>query len=746
MILINDPLNLNEIDNYLLYSNKIENIHINNILFYNKFYDNYDKNTVLTSEEHLEFYKSNIIDKQYRKQQHKNDIKYYILTDAILLQSITQRMIIQHFMFDFVNQLNYYYDDLIKNPVKKIIIEIINFKNDYFDENIVVKFCKYLNDINLMNKIYIISNNSNYYYNNQNNKLEKIDNKIYVKNLELLNITNPNSNYLELLSRRIYDPIYETNFNEKLKSKILPNIIKNKNIKFEKKFLIVEEKIKTIKSRKIRGFTNIEWNNIINFSKCYCLNNNLELLIWNSDYTSKSILEQQIICHNSEIIISLGGSFNLFNIGNTCSNIIIFEIQCQKNYDWNNVNSKQKTKFLFNNYSFNTNLYMHFNEKNNGKIIEHQDKIIILDNILNKNISKYFRNKYLDNIININESNIENITIENIEINSNYKNYNLEKKNYEKNRTFKNLYETLITHNNTDIINKNTIVLNKSVLFYNLTHSSNLITHQCFDIIPFISFYYDYLIKKSDVSIILEHFRSKEKLIKFLHYLRDIKFKNDIFIICDSEIFSFNVEKEFKLINNNILCKELNILKIENKECSYLPLLTRTNLLSINKTMLKSIFNNNNNNNKKFLIIEERTFKNISKRRFKSEEEWKKVLDICNDYCIKKNLKLLVWNEFYTKLSIYEQQNICYNTEIIISHGGSFNLFNITNNCKKILIFNMYPDVFCLNKTIIHNLAYYIFTQHYSTNNLFYYYFHNNINNEFLIKDFLYYDNYVNEN
>ena len=733
MILINDPLNLNKIDNYLLYSNKIENIHINNILFYNKFYDNYDKNTSLTSEEHLEFYKSNIIDKQYRK---KNINNYDIISNAILLQSITQRIIIQHFMFDFVNQLNYYYDDLIKNPVKKIIIEIINFKNDYFDENIVVKFCKYLNDINLLNKIYIISNNSNYYYNNQNNNLEIIENKIFVKNLELLYITNLNSNYLELLSRRIIDPIYETNFHEKLKSKILPNIIKNKNIQFEKKFLIVQEKIKTIKSRKVRGFTHIEWNNIINFSKCYCLNNNLELLIWNSDYTSKSIIEQQIICNNAEVIISIGGSFNLFNIGNTCSNIIIFEIQCQNNYDWNNINLMKKTKFLFNNYSFNTNLYMHFNEKNNGKMIEHQDKIIILDNILNKNISNYFKNKYLDDIININESNIENITIKNIKIGKSYKIYN-KGENILQQRTFENLYN-ILCENITQNFKKDNIILQKSILFYNLTKLSEMKTHQIFDFIPFICYYYDYLINNSDINIIIEQFNvyNLKSVIFLLNYFRDIKLLNNIYVITDNKLYKFN--NELIYLKNNIFCKKLQVLKLENIECSYLPLLFRSNFFSINNSSLKNVFKKYKFT-KKYLIIEKRIDK---KRGFKNEEEWNNVLDICNDYCKNNNLELYIW-ELIQESSLYEQHKICYNADIMISHGGSFNLFNITNTCRKILILNMDSEPF-FEKKIIKNITYNIFLQHRSTNNLFYYYQNNNINNKYLIKDFLYYDNYLN--
>ena len=114
------------------------------------------------------------------------------------------------------------------------------------------------------------------------------------------------------------------------------------------------------------------------FCKNYCLNNNLELLIWNGNITKKSIIEQQLLCYNAEIIISLGGSFNLFNIGNTCSHIIIFDIEIQRKRKIND-NIKYFTYTIFNSYSNDIKLYFHFKNIDDDKNL----KINKLRNILN---------------------------------------------------------------------------------------------------------------------------------------------------------------------------------------------------------------------------------------------------------------------------------------------------------------------------------------------------------------------------
>ena len=357
VFLLNDPNNFKELNENILDNNIYKNILLNNILFYNN-YNNICRQIKLSQEEYLDYLKSNIITPQKKRK-----TKYIMFKNAILFHSLTRRNIIQHFMLDYKSQINYYYNFLINNPMIKIIIEFINFKKRT-NFNIIIKFCKYLEDIGLKNKIYIVTNkDKNYYYSNEN--IIDVNNKIYIRNLKLLHIEN-SLKFLEIkfLYLNVPDPTTKENFHDKLKYLILPNIIKNKNIKFEKKFLIIEERI----TKKIegRGFTIKEWNDINVFCKNYCLNNNLELLIWNGNITKKSIIEQQLLCYNAEIIISLGGSFNLFNIGNTCSHIIIFDIEIQRKRKIND-NIKYFTYTIFNSYSNDIKLYFHFKNINDDK-------------------------------------------------------------------------------------------------------------------------------------------------------------------------------------------------------------------------------------------------------------------------------------------------------------------------------------------------------------------------------------------
>ena len=240
-----------------------------------------------------------------------------------------------------------------------------------------------------------------------------------------------------------------------------------------------------------------------------------------------------------------------------------------------------------------------------------------------------------------------------------------------------------------------------------------------------------------------------------IQYIRDLGIENTIIIISNKvhiQIYldcgkSINFLKKWE---GNILIKKVNVLKITNKFNNYLPLITRyvpnDEYNEVFNTTLNKIINSNlikyalNStlkimiNTRKFLILENRIRINNKKRGFEMND-FVEIRKFCIDYCNYNNLNFLLWDDVQTNRTIYEQQIICNNAEIIISIGGSFNLFNVGHKCSKIIILEVYPE--CLHETILINCLN-IFCDHCSNNTKVYFYIPFFINSSAASQSYIY--------
>lgn len=361
----------------------------------NNIFTNYDikhlKNDYLENIPNIETYNNNLIKySNYKRsnftEKYTNNLKKkYInnitfIDDAVFISSFSStHNVITHLMFDFINQINYFYDILKNNKNISIIIEYIpgsccpihesnilflkrKTSLEYYKKNIKDK--KYLQDIlinfiknlNLSNDIIFLTN----IYKFKNIKTDFLFiNKLYhIKLKQIYNIT-----WLPLVSRFIYNKKYELIPNL-LNKIIIENSPKNVNIHYnfhKKKFLILEKRTNSTYFRKARNVNINIFHNIKNFCKKYCDKNNLKLVIWDDNLVKKnSIYEQFEICNNAKIIIGFAGSFWLFNYAmQNETTILIFDIiKPELNFDLsiNQSNILNITYYTYNNILKNNNL------------------------------------------------------------------------------------------------------------------------------------------------------------------------------------------------------------------------------------------------------------------------------------------------------------------------------------------------------------------------------------------------------
>ena len=249
-----------------------------------------------------------------------NNDNSLIIENAVFFYSLSNNhYYIAHLFNDFMQHINMYYHYLSINNNCSIILEIIPFSNYSFDKidvnnfnidnlvniNNINKLIKFTRDIGLNNNILIISPIAKY---------QNFDNdSLFIKNIYYTSfIEYDNIKWIPLLSC-----FCKNNYNNYL-CDTLNNIINKKynseeNIHFEyhkKKFFILEKPSKII----LKNNINITENNILKICQEYCDNNNLFLIIWDSNLMNReTIFEQYNIVNNCEIIIFSSNFFNMFN-------------------------------------------------------------------------------------------------------------------------------------------------------------------------------------------------------------------------------------------------------------------------------------------------------------------------------------------------------------------------------------------------------------------------------------------------
>ena len=324
----------------------------------------------------------------------QNEIHNIFINEAIFFMTYAAGgHILTHNLYDLLPQLNYFWKYIHEHPNFPVIIENVvtgrggvNMKNDLLnineEKNKMKKIIDYLRDLNINNDIYIISNKLFHQFKSNKTSTNTWQGKIFIKNLNLLIIENPYVSYLGLTSRYVLNSDNLV-FNETLKNYI-QNYNNGVNMHYayhKKKFLILEKRLITFKNpvNKPRGFINSEWNSIVTLCNNYCVGNNLKLVIWDNEQTENSIFKQQLVCNNAELIISTGGSFNLFNFGHTCSKMLILDISPRENSRDNIF--KKICLNIFADHSSHSKLFYYFNH---GPTLYHQ----IIKNFLNNNINQ----------------------------------------------------------------------------------------------------------------------------------------------------------------------------------------------------------------------------------------------------------------------------------------------------------------------------------------------------------------------
>jgi len=339
----NDKINITKnLSDNILKKNIIKNDIYNNILFesfsINNSNTNYNNCIIYTNDfaqnplSNYKMIKNNLLNK---KKDVKNKKLFLSFQNGYLIYTANCGHLLTHNVYDIFPQLNFIYYRAKNNPDDSILIEIISKTPEGYDitynsdseinNNIqnIKKIIQYLRDLDFNNYIIIISNKIFLqFYLNKYDTIDKLKNwtgNLFVKNLNVLNLYNNNIDYIPLLCR--YVPNLE--FNE-VYNTTLYKFFEQKYTKNNKKNLILEKRIRNSKGEG-RGFLMNDYKLIYDYCINYCAINNLNFILWDENYINKSILEQQLISYNSDIIISIGGSFNLFNLGHSCSKIIILE-------------------------------------------------------------------------------------------------------------------------------------------------------------------------------------------------------------------------------------------------------------------------------------------------------------------------------------------------------------------------------------------------------------------------------------
>lgn len=276
---------------------------------------------------------------------------------------------IQHLWFDYIEQLNQYYELLISNPDYIIIFEFVPINPiNSFDLN------KYNKGINNLNKFINFLRDIN--INNEYKILQPDDNKIELLNLFVVHYKKNKYNYLPLISRNALN-VNRTD----IKNTLIEQFSKYKN---KNKYFILE---KRIGPRKIPD--NI-FNKIKQICLKYCNENNFKFIIWDISIAELPIIKQIKYTINAEYIVGFGGSFWLFNIFNTANKLIL-------NVDTEDINNDIITQIMYYTYNFDEKTKLYFNKFN----YKSDDLINILNLFLLNKLEFYtLNNNYLEYITN----------------------------------------------------------------------------------------------------------------------------------------------------------------------------------------------------------------------------------------------------------------------------------------------------------------------------------------------------------
>jgi len=369
--------NINNIDKDLLIDNNVTEIKIHNdILLKSKkgnINTSYNINHLINNfkDENNLTPNIEIFENFFNKNKNVIDDKKMslMIKDAVFFNCFTSsHRLLTHLMFDFTQNINVYYDLLIKNEDYVIIMEIIpnimildylncDLNFNHSNDNLY-KFIDFMRNIGIKNNIVTISN-YNYCQNFEEDSL-------FIENLYAISFKErKNINWVPLLSRFSNNNNY---FCETLKNIIKKNVI-NKHYEYnKKKFLILEKRMESSYNNfnNIRNINKNTFDNLVSICNEYCLYHNLKLLIWDSEFVKKeSLFEQFNISNNAEIIIGFGGSMWLFNYTMTSGKILCIGLMCEY---------EEKYKILFNMtlFTYNQliknkdikNVYFHFRDDN----------------------------------------------------------------------------------------------------------------------------------------------------------------------------------------------------------------------------------------------------------------------------------------------------------------------------------------------------------------------------------------------
>jgi hypothetical protein len=342
-IILNDKTYLYKNDTALRSYNKVDKDLSVNVKSFNRVYNNvlfcknYDSNHLVTVFEDMNNLSPNIntlnnfFDKNSNKQPEETSL---LIENAVFFTSFTSfHNYVQHVFLDFLKSINFYYDLLKENENHTIIIEFIPhcqlkmFGTHYVDSfnNVskinVEKIIQFIRDINLNNKIIILSDVVHF----QNFE----SNSIFIKNLNTISFEENDKivNWIPNLSNFI------TNKNNEYFGDLMKEIVKKRDEvndyykQHNKKFLILEKRTTSTFVSHIRNVSHEDFQLLYTICFDYCNNNNLHLLIWDDELVRKtSPYEQFNICNNAEIIIGFAGSFFMFNYSFEETSIIIFNM------------------------------------------------------------------------------------------------------------------------------------------------------------------------------------------------------------------------------------------------------------------------------------------------------------------------------------------------------------------------------------------------------------------------------------
>jgi len=356
------------------------------------------------------------------------------------------------------------------------------------------------------------------------------------------------------------------------------------------------------------------------------------------------------------------------------------------------------------------------------------NNIYIMSNLLNTNVkilnSETAVNFHNRCVVNRDNSIIE--IFENVHLNfKNYdnthflKNYDTHQPNY---KTLSNFLSSAKQYTSNGI---NMLLINEAVFFYTMASFHVHNHHIWFDFYPHFNAYFNLLINNPKTVIVLEIIGcnptsvvsanqpvNKVNLIQIVNFMIQCGIKNDIIII-SNEIKNINKLIYNKETNNYItntlmgdvphaaahingwIIKKLHVVKystnifdafascsrhVKNMKGDYFSDTIRKILISNNTSMLQVL-------PAQSLILEKRII-NIHSRGI-SMQQYLNIKKICIDYCNKNNLLFIEWSPKAD--DIISQINVTMTAKIIIGFGGSFWLYNMINNARK-LILNAWPE------------------------------------------------------